>query len=177
MSCKRTLDDPAVREKILENYRDVGYITVACKAAGVHVQRFSDWQKRWREGDPEAAKYDDFFEECETILAQKECDVIRAILSGERGARQKTWYAARRWPHRWGQRTAQSQDALPAPPRAIEAMEDDEVRVYIATLQEHIKGKLDAREQYRGGALPGPEPRTTAGDPGAERGREGPLPG
>lgn len=160
MGCKRVLSDKAVQEEILDWLRKVGYITVACRAAGVDPRRFQEWRKKWRDGDPAAEEFDEFFGAYERALAQMECELVHDVKEKPKGTRGKMWYLAKRWPERYGRRDPTTSDGFPLPPKAIENMTEGEVLVYLASLQGYIAGKLNGSEQTGGGALPGPQPGT-----------------
>lgn len=165
MSRTRSLSDPEVQKEFLRNYRNCGWIKVACKAAGIYPQRFHHWYKLWREGDPDADEFHEFFSEFERTLAREECRLVGQIKARAKGTRGKMWWLAKRFPERYGRRDAVAAEGIPVPHKSIEEMTEGEVRAYIATVEAWLKGKLDVREQQGGGgALPGPVAEPDAGD-------------
>jgi len=67
---------PEVRARILELLEAGNFLLTACTAAGISRHTLNHWRRRWREDDPAASEYDEFF-----------TAVIKAIALGEVAAR------------------------------------------------------------------------------------------
>jgi transposase-like protein len=100
-----------VQQQIVRFVAEGNYLEVACRAAGVTPQLVRYYRKKWQDGDPSAAQFDDFFAALEKALAIAEVASVRDIRSGRPGWQGQAWFMERRYSKRWARK-----DKTAAPP-------------------------------------------------------------
>lgn len=135
---KLTALDLKTQQQII-NLLSVGnYITVACKAAGITYRGFRHWQKRWEEGDPDAMRFDEFFQAVYQATALGESNALIRLQAGGPSWQAQAWFLERRFHQRWG-RKDRVPDAPkpPKPSKPIRDMSRDEFNAYEREVAEY----------------------------------------
>jgi transposase len=112
---------------IIELLAQGNYVTTACARAGITRFCFYHWRRRWEAGDPDAQKYDDFFNACEKASAQAEASALVEVRAGAPGWQGNGWFLERRFPKRWGK---QDRSPVPPPDKPLKDMTDEELERY-----------------------------------------------
>lgn len=95
---------PDVQRKILDYVAEGNFLTDSVLAAGISYHCFFHWQKRWRECDPEADKYDGFFESLKNAQALANVNALRNLREGGLGWQAQAWFLERRFHKQWGKK-------------------------------------------------------------------------
>jgi hypothetical protein len=97
----RTKLTPEVVEAVVLSLRTGGYVTVACRAAGISTTTYGDWMQR---GKAESSgPHHDFRERVERAKAEGEVRNV-AVISRAAGEswQAAAWLLERMYPERWG---------------------------------------------------------------------------
>ena len=92
---------PEVQEKIIAAIRGGNYRNVAAAAAGVHRNRFAEWERRGESGEEPYASFACALQKAE---AEAEIALIAEVREGGEGWQSRAWVAERRWAPRWAAR-------------------------------------------------------------------------
>jgi transposase len=124
---------PDIQREIVQRLVTGSYLSVACRAVGIHISTFNHWRLRWEKGDPDAQAYADFFAACARASSVAESNAVAAIYEGAGAWQGRAWFLERRFPQRWGKK-----DRAPLPPprprKPIAEMTAEELDVYERSL-------------------------------------------
>jgi hypothetical protein len=90
--------------RILRSLIRGNYITTAIKASGISIEGYYHWYRRWRDGDPGAQKFNDFFETIKRASAHGEQVALRNIQDDPANWQRWAWFLERRHHQNWGKK-------------------------------------------------------------------------
>jgi len=124
---------------------------IACRAAGISKNEFYSWAKRFRMGDPAAARLAWFFRSLDQAEAICESLLIAGVVQGGWNWQSRCWMLERKFHERWRQKSLDDGGAGAAkvePHRPLEEMSDEEIEAYEKKILEHEKQTRAPRRSH-----------------------------
>ena len=129
---KPTVLTPEIQKKIVDMVLTGFPLRRACDASGLTYGTFKYWQRLWRDDDPLAHRFREFFEHLEEAIAVGEFGLWEKVHKGVNNWQANAWQLERRWPQRYGRRDRTP--VTPQPDKPIEEMTEDEIQAFKAAV-------------------------------------------
>lgn len=138
------IDNPELRETIINFIKAGNYIQTACEAAGIHPSTYCLWRQRAEQAEIEGKKdkYSEFFNAIKK--AEKEAEAFLVANIKNAAVKKGAWQAAaflleRKYPAQWGRKDMQKQEHSGTIAVEYQKLTDEQLEERLLSMQ----GKLE----------------------------------